>query len=48
MRWEGEVMSDRVAACALKVCLIVFCGFVIAFGQSSQPDNAAKCDALKQ
>jgi tetratricopeptide (TPR) repeat protein len=35
-------MSDRVAACALKICLIVFCGFVIAFGQSSQPDNAAK------
>jgi Tfp pilus assembly protein PilF len=42
MRWVGEVMSDRVAACALKICLIVFCGFVIAFGQSSQPDNAAK------
>ncbi len=35
-------MSNRVAACALKICLVVFCGFVIAFGQSSQPDNAAK------
>lgn len=35
-------MSHRVASCALKICLTVFCGFVIAFGQSSQNDAAAK------
>ena len=35
-------MSLRVATCAVKMCLTVFCGFVIVFGQSSQPDAAAK------
>lgn len=35
-------MLHRVVAHTLKTCLIVFCGFMIAFGQSTQPDNAAK------
>ncbi|HEU0176875.1 MAG TPA: tetratricopeptide repeat protein [Blastocatellia bacterium] len=35
-------MLHRVAAYALETCLIVFCGFMIAFGQSAQPNNVAK------
>jgi tetratricopeptide (TPR) repeat protein len=35
-------MLRRVAAGALETSLIVFCGFMAAFGQSAQPDNAAK------
>jgi Tfp pilus assembly protein PilF len=35
-------MLHRVVAHTLKTCLIVFCGFMIAFAQSTQPDSAAK------
>jgi Tfp pilus assembly protein PilF len=35
-------MLHRVAACGLETCLVVFCGFMVAFGQDAQPDNAAK------
>jgi hypothetical protein len=35
-------MSHRVAANMLETCLIVFCAFTIASGQSSQPGGAAK------
>jgi hypothetical protein len=35
-------MLRRVPILKLKTCLLVVCGFMIAFGQSSQTDNAAK------
>jgi hypothetical protein len=38
----GEVILRRVRILKLKTCLLVVCGFMIAFAQSSQTDNAAK------
>src|SRR5262245_47946436 len=35
-----KVMLHRVAAYTLGTCLIIFCGFMIVFGQSAQPDAA--------
>jgi hypothetical protein len=35
-------MLRRVTILKLKTCLLVVCGFMIAFAQSSQTDNAAK------
>ena len=35
-------MLRRVRILKLKTCLLVVCGFMIAFGQSSQTDNASK------
>jgi tetratricopeptide (TPR) repeat protein len=35
-------MLHRIAAGALGTCLFVLCGFIVAFAQAAQPDNAAK------